>query len=270
MDEPGTERRPRRAAAFFDVDRTLLARSATLAFGRSLRREGMVSSVTALKGAYTQLAYQRRGADAGDMERYRLRLLRMTRGWDADRLSHLVQEALVDVLDPLVYAEGLALLDQHRREGRALYLVSSSGVEVVQPLAEHLGVPNAIATRAGVDADGRYDGTLDFYCYADAKADAVRAAAVGDDLDLDSSFAYSDSITDLPLLEAVGNPVAVNPDRRLRAVARDRSWPVVDFRDLARARPVSRSRPVVAGAGALGAAAVAGWVARSRMQGARQ
>ncbi|MDP8978291.1 MAG: HAD-IB family hydrolase [Actinomycetota bacterium] len=240
MHDPGG--RPRRAAAFFDVDRTLLARSATLAFGRSLRREGMVSKVTALRGAYTQLAYQRRGADAGRMERYRLRLLRLTRGWDADRLSHLVREALVEVLDPLVYAEAVALLERHRREGRALYLVSSSGVEVVQPLAEHLGVPRVIATRAGVDADGRYDGTLEFYCYAGAKADAVRAAALREDLDLDSSFAYSDSITDLPLLEAVGNPVAVNPDRRLRAVARGRSWPVLDFRRPARGRPVSRRR----------------------------
>lgn len=270
MDEPGSGPRPRRAAAFFDVDRTVVARSATLAFGRSLYREGMVSPVTVLRGAYAQLAYQRRGADATDMERYRVRLLRLTRGWDADRLSHLVREALVDVLDPLVYAEALALFELHRGEGRDLYLVSSSGVEVVKPLAEHLGVPNVIATRAGVDADGRYDGTLDFYCYAGAKADALTAAAARDGLDLDSSFAYSDSITDLPLLEAVGNPVAVNPDRRLRAVARDRSWPVVDFRHVARARPAARSGPVVVGAGALGAAAVAGWMARSRMQGARQ
>lgn len=259
-------------AAFFDLDKTVVAKSSTLAFSRGFYREGLLSPAAALKAAYAQLAYQLLGANEERMERSRVALLSLTRGWDAGRVQRLVRETLQEVIDPLVYEEALDLFEEHRRAGRRLYLVSSSGVEVVRPLAEYLGVPHVIATRAGIDAEGRYDGTLDFYCYGPAKADAIREEAAQHGLDLDASYAYSDSITDLPMLEAVGHPVAVNPDRELRAVARARGWELRDFSNpVALRRRLSQiPRPpgeVLAGAGALSLLALAGWVFVSRRDG---
>ena len=262
---PAAERpAPGRAAAFFDLDKTVVAKSSTLAFSRGLYREGLISRAIVLKGAYAQLAYQLLGANEIRMERLRAALLEVTRGWQADRVQRLVRETLQEVIDPLVYQEALDLLEEHRRAGRHLYLVSSSGVEVVQPLAEYLGVPGVIATRPGIDADGCYDGTLEFYCYGEHKAAAMRAEAERRGLDLADSYSYSDSVTDVPMLAAVGHPVAVNPDRELRAHAQAAGWDIRDFtRPVALRRRLAQvPRPpgeVVAGASALGVAAVAGW-----------
>jgi HAD superfamily hydrolase (TIGR01490 family) len=258
-----------RAAAFFDLDKTVVAKSSTLAFGRPLYKEGLISPSIVIKGAYAQLAYQLLGANEGRMEKSRVALLELTKGWNADRVQRLVRETLQEIIDPLIYEEALELFEDHRRAGRDLYLVSSSGVEVVKPLAEYLGVPHVIATRAGIDDDGNYDGTLDFYCYAEHKATAIRAEAEARGIDLSRSYAYSDSVTDVPMLEAVGHPVAVNPDRELRRLALEREWEIVDFvRPVAlRSRLSTVPRPpaeVVAGAGALSAVAVAGWVLYQR------
>jgi HAD superfamily hydrolase (TIGR01490 family) len=219
-----------RPAAFFDLDKTVVAKSSTLAFGRELYREGLISPALVLKGAYAQVVYQLLGADEERMERSRVTMLELTKGWDAERVQRLVRETLQEVIDPLIYAEALELFEEHRRAGRDLYLVSSSGVEIVKPLAEYLGMPHVLATLPGIDGDGRYDGTLEFYCYAENKAVAIRAEADRRGLDLTASFAYSDSITDVAMLEAVGHPVAVNPDRELRTLAQERGWPVRDFR----------------------------------------
>ena len=104
-------------------------------------------------------------------------------------------------------------------------MVSSSGEEIVVPFAGYLGIGNVIATISGVDDDGRYDGTLQFYAYAGNKATAIRQVAEARGYDLSDSYAYSDSITDLPMLSAVGHPMAVNPDRELRAAAQAMGWP---------------------------------------------
>lgn len=258
-----------RQAAFFDLDKTVVARSSTLAFGRELYREGMISPTLVLKGAYAQLAYALLGANEERMEKSRVALLELTKGWESDRVQRLVRETLQEVIDPLIYQEALDLFEEHRRAGRDLYLVSSSGVEVVRPLAEYLGVPHVIATRPGLDEEGCYDGTLAFYCYAENKLTAIQEEADARGIDLAESYAYSDSATDLPMLESVGHPVAVNPDKELRAIATEREWEIVDF-----ARPVAlRSRlshvprpptEVVAGASALSALALAGWVAYQR------
>ncbi len=262
-----------REAAFFDLDKTVVAKSSTLAFGRPLYKEGLISPAIVIKGAYAQLAYQLLGANDARMEKSRVALLELTKGWNADRVQRLVRETLQEIIDPLIYQEALDLFEEHRRAGRDLYLVSSSGEEVVKPLAEYLGVPHVIATRPGIDEDGNYDGTLDFYCYGENKAVAIREEAAARGIDLDATFAYSDSVTDVPMLEAVGNPVAVNPDRELRRHATQHGWQIVDF-----VRPVSvRSRlstvprppaEVMVGAGALSAVAAAGWVLYHRHRGA--
>ena len=261
---------PVRAAAFFDLDKTVVARSSTLAFGRELYREGLIGPAVMLKSAYAQMAFARMGANADRMEKSRAALLELTRGWEAARVQRLVRETLQEVIDPLVYAEALELFDEHRRHGRDLYLVSSSGVEIVAPLAEYLGVPNVIATRTGTDLDGCYDGTIEFYCYGEQKVVAMRQAAESAGLDLAASYAYSDSITDVPMLRAVGHAVAVNPDKDLRAHAVAAGWEIRDFVEpvALRSRLSQVPRPpaeVVAGAGAIGALAL-GWLFMQRRQ----
>jgi phosphoserine phosphatase len=181
---------------------------------------------------------------------------------EAERVRRLVRETLQEIVDPMIYAEALELFEWHRQAGRDLYLVSSAGEEIVAPLADYLGVPYVIATRAGLDTDGCYDGTLEFYAYGDHKGEAIRAEAERRGLDLAVSYAYSDSITDLAMLEAVGYPMAVNPDKELRAAAEERGWPIRSFKRQVwlRRRLAEAPHPateIVAGAGALGVAGVA-------------
>jgi HAD superfamily hydrolase (TIGR01490 family) len=265
---------PAPAAAFFDLDKTVVAKSSTLAFGKPLYKEGLITPAVVLKGAYAQLAYQLLGANEERMEKSRVALLELTKGWEADRVQRLVRETLQEIIDPLIYAEALELFEEHRAAGRDLYLVSSSGEEVVKPLAEYLGVPFVIATRAGIDDEGCYDGTLDFYCYAENKAIAIRAEAEVRGLDLADCYAYSDSITDVPMLEVVGHPIAVNPDKELRQLAEERDWEIRDFQRPVRLRDRFGNLPkpkteVVAGAAGLGAIAIAGWALYQRRRGER-
>jgi HAD superfamily hydrolase (TIGR01490 family) len=264
-------------AAFFDLDKTVISRSSTLALSRPLYRAGLVSRGQLLRGAYAQLVYLLVGADEGKMERLKEGMLQLTKGWDRAQVERLVEDVLLEVIDPYVYAEALDLMELHRTEGRRIYIVSSSPEEVVRPLARHFGVSGVIATRAAIGPDGKYTGELEYYAYGEEKAAAVRTVAERAGIDLTGSFAYTDSITDLPLLSAVGNPVAVNPDRELRKVAEERDWPIRDFHRpirlrtrIASAVPAPRAS-LAAALAAAGVAAVLIWVVlRSRAAGRRE
>jgi HAD superfamily hydrolase (TIGR01490 family) len=263
-------------AAFFDLDKTVISRSSTLALSRPLYRAGLVSRGQLLRGAYAQLVYLLVGADEGKMERLKEGMLQLTKGWDRSQVERLVEDVILEVIDPYVYAEALDLMELHRSEGRRIYIVSSSPEEVVRPLARHFGVTGVIATRAAIGPDGRYTGELEYYAYGEEKAAAVRAVAERTGIDLSGSFAYTDSITDLPMLSAVGNPVAVNPDKELRKSAEERGWPIRDFHRPVRLRTRIASAvpaPRVSIAAALAAAGVAAvliWVVlRSRASGRR-
>ena len=210
-------------AAFFDLDKTVIATSSVMALGGRFYKEGLISKRTIVRGLYAQVVYLLLGADDEKMERMREAMLALTKGWDQQRVSDIVRETLDDVLTPIIYAEALELIEEHKRAGRKTVIISSSPIETVQPLGEHLGVDDVIATRAKLDAQGRYTGQLEFYAYGPHKADAIREMAVKEGIDLANSYGYSDSITDLPMLELVGHPVAVNPDRELtRGRARPR------------------------------------------------
>jgi phosphoserine phosphatase len=144
-------------------------------------------------------------------------------------VRQIVRDTLDATVEPIIFAEALDLIEQHQTEGRRVYLVSASPEEIVEPLAEYLGVDGSIASRAVVDADGRYTGEMERYVYGPFKAEAMVALAEREGIDLDRSYAYSDSYTDVPMLEIVGRPVAVNPDRILAKAARDRGWEVRQF-----------------------------------------
>jgi HAD superfamily hydrolase (TIGR01490 family) len=198
------------------------------------------------------------------------RALALTRGWEQTRISAIVRETLEEVVEPIIFSEAADLIDEHHAAGRKVFIVSASPEEIVAPLAQYLGADQAIASRARLDRHGRYTGEMQFYAYGPAKADAMREVARRQDIDLDASYAYSDSATDIPMLEVVGHPVAVNPDRELARVAKDRGWEVRQFVRPVRLRdrvPVPPSGPVVtAGAAAVGVAAGAAlwWWLRRR------
>ena len=222
-----------RSAAFFDLDKTILAKSSSLAFARPFYKGGLLGRSDVLKSAYAQFTYLSSGADHDQMEAMRHYMSELVKGWDVETVRRIVSETLDEIVDPAVYEEAVDLIEEHKDAGRDVIIISSSGTEVVEPIGERLGVDRAIGTQVEI-VDGRYTGEILFYAYGEGKAEAMRALAEENGYDLAECYAYSDSMTDLPMLEVVGHPYAVNPDAPLRAVAVERGWPIVDF-----ARPVA-------------------------------
>lgn len=216
------------SAAFFDLDKTIIAKSSALAFSRSFYVGGLLNRRSVLRNAYAQFVFLLGGADHTQMEKMRGFLSKMVTGWNVDTVRDIVQETLHHIVDPLVYDEAVTLIEEHQRAGRDVIIVSASGSEMVKPIGELLGVDEVIASRLAV-TEGRYTGKIDFYAYAENKAAAIEEMARVKGYDLARSFAYSDSITDVHMLDVVGNPSVVNPDKELRRVARDRDWPVLTF-----------------------------------------
>jgi len=216
-------------AAFFDLDKTVIAKASMVAFGRPLYRGGLINRRTVLRALYGQLVYLHLGASEQKLEKIRESLLRLTRGWEQARVAEIVEEALEQIVDPIIYAEAADLIDLHRAAGRSVVLVSASPQEIVVPLGRYLGADATVSSRARVDETGRYTGTMEFYAYGQYKAEAMRALAEREGIDLSESYAYSDSYTDLPMLETVGHPVAVNPDRVLARFAREHGYEITRF-----------------------------------------
>lgn len=231
-EEQGAPARPRpnglRTAAFFDLDKTIIAKSSALAFSRPFYQGGLINRRAVLRSAYAQFVFLVGGADHDQMEKMREYLSALTRGWNVQQVREIVAETLHNLIDPIIYDEAASLIEQHHAAGRDVVIVSSSGSEVVEPIGELLGADHVIATRLRVE-DGCYTGEIEYYAYAENKAAAIRELARTEGYDLAASYAYSDSSTDLPLLEAVGHPSAVNPDRALRKEAQAREWPVLVF-----------------------------------------
>jgi HAD superfamily hydrolase (TIGR01490 family) len=233
-----------RSAAFFDLDKTVIAKSSALAFGRPFYRDGLIGRRDMVKAAYAQLMFRIGGADEQQMARIRDAVAQLCKGWRVEQVRQIVNETLDELINPYVYAEAAALIVEHRSVGRDVVLVSSSGDEMVRPIGELLGITDIIATRMVVE-DGRYTGEVEFYAAGANKAKAVRELAAERGYDLADSYAYSDSISDVPLLEAVGHPTAVNPDRALRRLAAERSWPTLAFRHPVPLMRRLRDRPAV-------------------------
>ena len=208
-------------AAFFDLDKTVIDRASIAAFGRPFLKGGLINRRMVARAAISQLIYLYFGADEERLVRVRESMLALTKGWDRAQVRQIVRETMLKTMEPIMYAEALELMELHRAAGHRVYLVSASPEEIVLPLADLLGVDGAICSRGEVDEQGCYTGRMAFYAYGESKAEAMRELAARTGLDLAASSAYSDSGTDLPMLEAVGRPVAVNPDRALAKVARE-------------------------------------------------
>lgn len=220
---------PKKCAAFFDLDKTIIAKSSMLAFSKTFRKNGLLNRRALIQAAYAQAVFQLVGADENKMEKLRGVALELTKGWNHDHVKNLVSETMHDVVVPIIYEDALELIEKHKSEGDLVFIVSSAPMEVVEPIAKHLGVDDFIATTSRLDEDGNYSGELDFYSYGSFKPQAVLRLAKEHSLNLSNSYAYSDSITDVPLLECVGHPVAVNPDKELLRIAKEREWEIKYF-----------------------------------------
>ncbi len=173
-----------RQAAFFDLDKTVIARASMVAFGRPLYRGGLINRRTVLRALYGQLVYLHLGASEEKLDRIRESVLKLTRGWQQSRVAEIVAEALEQIVDPIIYAEAADLIDQHRAAGRYVVLISASPAEIVAPLGRYLGADATVGSRAQIDEEGRYTGAMEFYAYGQFKAEAMRELAERERIDL--------------------------------------------------------------------------------------
>lgn len=216
-------------AAFFDLDRTLISRSSSLALAPAFHARGLLPRRDRLKAGLAQLVFIRYGAGTSRVGQTAETAMAFLKGIPVETFREIIGEAVDPVFRPYVYADALDLVSRHRERGERSFVVSAALQEVVDALAPELGLDGGIGSIAEV-ADGAYTGRLVRRLDGPAKAEAVRALAIDEGIDLSESSAYSDSASDVPFLEVVGHPVAVNPDRRLRRVAAERSWRVLRFR----------------------------------------
>nr|WP_199742971.1 HAD-IB family hydrolase [Nocardia stercoris] len=258
IPEAGETPRPRtRVAAFFDLDKTVIAKSSAFVFSRPFYDQGLLNRRTVLESSYAHFLFLLSGADHDQMERMREHLTKMCAGWDVAQVKAIVAETLHELVEPLIFAEAANLIADHKIRGHDVVIVSASGEEMVAPIAAALGATHTAATRMVIE-DGKYAGSVEFYCYGEGKVTAMRRLAEEHGYDLSQCYAYSDSITDLPMLSAVGHPTAVNPDRNLRREATSRGWPILTFSNPVSlwARLPAASTTTVAATAAVGIAAL--------------
>jgi len=252
------------SAAFFDLDRTLISGSSAFVLGIAAWRGKLVPTHQFVRDAAGAVAFKFAGASDETSEGVRDRILGAVKGVRLDDLVALNADIVPKLMEK-VRPEAKKLLEQHRHAGRATYIVSASPVELVEPLAKALGMTAGIGTRSAI-VDGVYTGKLAGpFCYGAGKVEAITELARWEGLDLERCWAYSDSASDLPMLEAVGHPVAVNPDAKLERVAGERGWPMVVFSK--RTKAVIRRTTQTVGAAGLAAGGFATglrWAARRR------
>jgi HAD superfamily hydrolase (TIGR01490 family) len=245
-----------RAAAFFDLDKTLMAGSSGMQFARVATRHGVVGRRQLASWAVEHLRYRLRGTT----DERTTEVLRVAReliaGVPARSLERMNPEVMAAIL-PRVYPQMLDEVYAHQDAGRATFIVSAAGNGVVEPLAAVLGMDGGIGTSYEIDSDGAFTGRFDGpFVYGPGKVEAMEAFAAAHGIDLTESFAYSDSLSDLPMLRAVGHPVAVNPDPPLAEIAREEGWQTMRFEQLGR-RLVALAVTVLATVAGFGASRIA-------------
>jgi len=245
-----------RTAAFFDLDKTLMAGSSGMQFARVATRHGIVSRRLLASWGVEHLRYRLRGTT----DERTTEVLRVARdliaGVPARSLERMNPEVMAAIL-PRVYPQMLDEVYAHQDAGRATFIVSAAGNGVVEPLAAVLGMDGGIGTRYEVGEDGAFTGRFDGpFVYGPGKVEAMEVFAAEHGIDLEASYAYSDSISDLPMLRAVGHPVAVNPDPPLAGIAREEGWQTMRFEQLGR-RLVALAVTLLATVAGFGASRIA-------------
>jgi HAD superfamily hydrolase (TIGR01490 family) len=221
-------------AAFFDLDRTLISGSSGLPWARAATKAGVISRRQMAKWGVDGLRFRVQGATDEATEKLMGEIKQVFQGTSARQIARMAPEVLVGVL-PRIYPEMLEEVYAHQDAGRPTFIVSAAGDELVQLLARILYMDGGIGTSYEVGEDGLFTGELGgTFMYGEGKVEAIRRFATEHDIDLSASYAYSDSVSDLPMLRAVGHPVVVNPDEELMRIAREEGWRVMRFEHLAR------------------------------------
>jgi len=241
-----------RVAAFFDLDKTIIATSSAFAFGREFMHNGLITTSEALQMSLAKATYMIAGQSSEQMDSTRDQLAALVAGWSVEQVRTIASETMHNVVTPAIYAEARELITFHRNAGHDVIIISASASHLVELIAEELGIDQVVATELEV-ADGRFTGEILSYCKGDAKAQALLDLAAKNDYDLDASYAYSDSATDIPMLATVGNPVTVNPDRALKKHALEHAWEIRTFKDPIPLFQMPSSREVGIGAGVVAA-----------------
>jgi HAD superfamily hydrolase (TIGR01490 family) len=252
---------PPRTAAFFDLDRTLMEGSSAFQFGRAAYRAGLMSRRQLVADGLANLRFRLRGSTDQDTEDLRDRISASLEGVRVRELERLGAPVLAGIL-PRLYPQVLEIAHRHQDEGRRVYIVTAASNELAEILARVLGFDGGIGSQFSEVVDGVYTGKpAGLFIYRTGKALAIGELAGREGIDLEDSYAYSDSESDLPMLRAVGHPVAVNPDATLARIAREEGWEVFRIDRLGRRL---KGAAVIAGAAAAGGAGSAVVVARSR------
>jgi HAD superfamily hydrolase (TIGR01490 family) len=262
-----------RGAAFFDLDKTLMQGSSAFQFGRAAYRAGLLGRRQLLADAVANVQFRLRGATDADTLALRDRIAASLEGARVVDLERLGVDVLAGIL-PRVYPQMLALAHEHQDAGRPAYIVTAASQELSDILARVMALDGGIGSEISAVADGVYTGrSTGVFVYGGGKARAIEGLAAREGIDLAASYAYSDSASDLPMLEAVGHPVAVNPDEALARIARERDWDVLRLDRLGRRLKTAAALGAAAGAGGIGSAVVARRVrsaAPRRIAGARR
>lgn len=219
-----------RVAAFFDLDKTIIATSSAFAFGRGFLDNGMISRSEALELFLTKTSYMFNGQSSNRMDATRDRLADMVAGWPVADVRRVVADTMSTVVTPAIYGEARELIDWHREQGHDIVLLSASASLLVEPIADELGIDRVVATEVEV-VEGKLTGAITRYLKGEQKAEAIRELVEKRNYDLAASYAYSDSLTDVPMLSLVGHPVAVNPERGLKKHAAERGWDTRTFKN---------------------------------------
>ena len=219
-------------AAFFDLDRTLISRSSSLSLAPAFHRRGLLRRRDRTKARIAQLVFVRYGAGTSRVGQTAESAMAFLKGLPVEEMRTIVAESVDVAFKPHVYRDALDLVARHRERGEKSFIVSAALQEIVDALVAELGFDGGLGSEAEVE-NGSYTGRLVRRLDGRAKAEVVGELASADGIDLAESTAYSDSASDVPFLEAVGYPVAVNPDRKLRGIAAERGWRVLRFSDKA-------------------------------------
>lgn len=245
-----------RGAAFFDLDKTLMAGSSGMQFARVAARQGIVSRRQLASWGFEHLRYRLRGTTDERTAEVLRAARELIRGVPAKTIERMGPDVMAAIL-PRVYPQMLEEVYAHQDAGRPAFIVSAAGNDVVETLATVLGMGGGIGTRYEIDVEDRFTGRLDGpFVYGPGKVEAMEDFAARHGIDLAQSYAYSDSLSDLPMLRAVGHPVAVNPDPSLAAIAHEEGWQVLRFERLGR-RLAAVAFTVLATLAGLGATRVA-------------
>lgn len=241
-----------RAAAFFDLDRTLMAGSSAFEFGRAAYRAGLLTRRQMANSAFENLRFRLVGSTDGRTDQLRERMGGLLEGVNQRDVHRLAPDILTGLL-PRLYPQMLEEAWAHQDAGRPIFICTAASSEVAELLATILGFDGGVGTVPEV-VDGQYTGgTIGPFTYREGKAQAIRSLAEREGIDLAASYAYSDSESDLPMLRAVGHPVAVNPDRPLAKIAADEGWQVKRFETIGRRLVLGGAIATTALAGGIGA-----------------